>query len=119
MKIERFNENNYISSINKQVVADFSDAGYQGQPEFHIYDTEEQAFNFLLNKIYYFYYEHEFDLSKLDKCEDPVELIEEYENKTFKHQMAQEIFYTIIHSEELVELDNWVAIRRDAKKYNL
>ena len=118
MKIKRFNINeNKSIPIHKQVVADFT--GNSEQPDFHIYDTEEQVFNFLLNKIYNIYDEYELKISKLDKCKDPVELIEEYENETFKHQITQEIFYTIVHSEELVKLDDWIKIRRDAKKYNL
>lgn len=117
MKIKKFNENNKFIRVDKQVVADFTQNSEQ--PDFHVYDTAEQVFDFLLNKIYEFYKEYELDLSVLDEINDPVELIEEYERQTYEFKMTQEIFYSPVLSEELVDIKDWIKERRDAKKYNL
>ena len=119
MKIKRFNINEQVEPKRCHVFTDYSSEDAE-QPDFYIFENEEAAFNYLANRLYPIYQDYDLDLNILDECEDAVELIEQYEedinDRTIDKQL---IFYTPTSLSDYIKLQDWIKLRRDAKKYNL
>jgi len=130
MKLKKFNEG--LESGKKfHVFAEYDNDEYgswknepeiKGSlPDFYLFEKEEDAFNYLANKLYKIYVENNLDLEILDECEDVVELVEQYEAEIYESGTIdyQLIFYTLTKVSNNIALNDWIKTRRDAKKYNL
>ena len=99
MKIDRFSINENAEAKRFHVFAIYNEDNpieKGDQTDFELFDDEKDAFNFLSNKLYKIYKDYELDLKKLDKINDSVDLIEEYENEFNSRALEQKIFYTTI-----------------------
>jgi len=122
MKIDRFSINENAEAKRFHVFAIYNEDNpieKGDQTDFELFDDEKDAFNFLSNKLYKIYKDYELDLKKLDKINDSVDLIEEYENEFNSRALEQKIFYTTISIQHNVKLDDWILRRRIIKNFNL
>ena len=120
MKIKRFNNiNEQLETKSYHFFAVFYEDAQI--PDFYIFEDDNDAFNFLANYIYKIYNENELDISILDECADAVELIEQYEEDVHENHNIdkQVIFYTTTSLSSNIELDDWIKLKRLAKKYNV
>jgi hypothetical protein len=89
-------------------------------PDFYMFDNDEDAFNFLANRVYKIYKENELDLNDLNDCKDATDLIEMYEGQVDEGSISYHlIYYSSISISHSIKLDNWIELERAAKKYNL
>ena len=88
-------------------------------PDFYMFDNDEDAFNFLANRVYKIYKENELDLNDLNDCKDATDLIEKYEEEVRESDLDHLIYYSPISISHTMKLDNWIELERAAKKYNL
>lgn len=122
MKIQRFNENNG----NRTLYYIFSDVIDEGYGEHSIssalYDNEEDALNFLIKRLYTEYKEKDLNLEDLDNCDTVDELMAEYNEMLSNQDMKSENgFYcdqVWLNSFDN-EVDDWIKVRRNSKKYNV
>ena len=119
MKIKKFK---HINEQNQEIdlfiflfVSDSEYVGSSENPQLLIFDNHKNAINYLRNRMYQLYRYDENILKKLDNIDHVEDLVEYYD------EMNDKDFY--YYQEEIanenVELDEWIKLRLDSKKYNL
>lgn len=117
MKIKKFNEKINYSTKKYHVFAyHLEDAE---EPDLHIFEKEEDAFNYTLNIIYNIFNERNWDVDDLDEYDGLDGLYEMYTELCYDENLPQYLFYNNIPMTSGVELEDWIKVKRDAKKYNL
>jgi len=125
MKINRFKLNENVEEkyyiFTELIEDDFSSKLY---PVSKLYDNKADAVNFLLNKLYNVYKAYNRDLDELEEDLENAdnnidELLELYEHfLTQDLDKPANLSYRMIALNE-PKLDEWIAMRRNLKKFNI
>jgi hypothetical protein len=136
MKIERFNK---INENNSNVVWIFT--SYGGVNDYdtynYVFDNENDAFNFMANKIYNIF-QTEFEDSKtsdkenqdkldealliLDECDNldsMIEFLNDCIDDEYFEEYDEKLYIDKTTLDKNIQLDDWIELRRSAKKYNV
>jgi hypothetical protein len=124
MKINRFKLNEKVEEkyyiFTELIDDDFSSKLY---PVSKLYDNKPDAVNFLLNKLYNTYRDNDFDLDDLEanfneNCNID-DLLSIYEQIIIQElDKPMNLSYRMVALNE-PKLDEWIAMRRNLKKFNI
>ncbi len=128
MEIKRFNKLNENENENmNDIFYIFIDRENYGE-ETYLFNNNTDLYNFFSNKIYNIFKdkfkdkeidEDQLDdhLNGLDECKNADELIS-YLGDYNEYQPGF-LYYETVRLDKDIKLEDWVRIRKDAKKYNL